>query len=101
MGVWEFVVVYLVVFVLLQFAVYRYLRRGDDGTPHALGHLPNAEPGGVDERSADGRRARGRSGDLPADGLDGDVRRCPRCGAANEGDQEFTFCRNCAGRLGS
>jgi len=123
MGIWEFVVAYLVIFVLLQFAVYRYLQQDDDGAAATLGSLPNAESGPFPERSVDHDRVPRQAGDrdedqrgagdrdadpgrqdaLDADsGVDVDesaTRQCPHCGVANAADGTFTFCRNCASPL--
>jgi hypothetical protein len=103
MAVWHIVVLYLAVFALLQFAVYRYLRGNDDGRATGLGTASNTESGGFDDRRADPAGPHeprdvheGRS--EPDDG--DDVRFCPECGARNEAGAEFTYCHNCVSPLG-
>lgn len=89
MGVWVWIILYVILFSLLQLLVYRYLRSDDDAslfqsTP------PNGEPGSVEDvRDFEERHRfeeRKRSND-PS------VVVCPRCGAENE--TGYTYCRNC------
>lgn len=106
MDAWELVVVYLAVFVLLQFLIYRYVRNDDDdGSPRRWGQVPNAEAG----PSRDSQVDREYPVDVAshAERLDEAVhadveggRRCPTCGARNEAEPAFEYCRHCGGRLG-
>ncbi|PSP78101.1 hypothetical protein BRC81_08625 [Halobacteriales archaeon QS_1_68_20] len=110
MNAWELVVAYLVVFVLLQFLIYRYVGSDDDGSPRRWGQVPNAEAGpptdpSVDRESPVDRDALDRT--TRADHLDeaahADVdggRRCPTCGVRNESEPVYEYCRHCGGRLG-
>lgn len=100
MGWWEWIVVYVLLFAVLQLLVYRYLRDDDEpsvarSTPprtdptlddRALDDLPGDDPA-REERFSDDRT---RHGDFDADA---DTRRCPQCGAEN--DPTYTFCRHC------
>jgi hypothetical protein len=98
MGAWTLVLVYLAAFVLLQLAVYRYLR-GRDGAEAGIAFAgpPNTDRGpGTDPERGD-RRHRGEARDRA--GRDGPFRRCPNCGETNDPDGPYTFCRNCATRL--
>ena len=109
MGVWEFVVVYLVAFVLLQLVIYRYLRgRSGETSRMAFAGPPNTDRGVGKDRDPEGHEHRrgtdpvDRGGTDPVDrpGSDGDpFQRCPNCGATNDPEGPFTFCRNCASRL--
>lgn len=108
MGVWEFVVVYLAAFVLVQLAIYRYLRgRGDEnGTRMTFAGPPNADRGPGDDHERrdlhDHERREHRTLKEPTDhprDEEEPVQRCPSCGATNEPDGPYTFCRNCASRL--
>lgn len=105
MAVWYIVVLYLFIFAVLQFVVYRYLRGRDEGAASTHGSSTRAEPGPFDERSGElpGRADDGDFEDAPNPSqFDNDtvVRRCPHCGTANVGEQVFTYCRNCAHQLG-
>lgn len=104
MGVWEFVIVYLGVFLALQFVVYRYFRRGDGDRPASLTRMPNAESGPIDEdnRVDRGSRRHAARSTFASDGRGrhaDSVRHCPSCGARNDPDGNFTFCWNCINPL--
>lgn len=121
MSVWVLVAAYLVIFVLLQVAVYRYVRGDDEGSTPAWGQLPNAEAGPRRDRPVDSERPGDRGSDVdrfeesPQDldrfdetdaeqyahaNVEGSTRRCPNCGARNASERVFVFCRRCAGPLG-
>jgi hypothetical protein len=89
MGVWGWIVLYLLLFVLLQLLIYRYLR-SDEDAPLFSSTAPNGDPAAIEEfTNLDDRthvEDRGRSDD-PS------VVVCPRCGTENE--TGFTYCRNC------
>lgn len=129
MAVWHLVVAYLIVFVILQLAVYRYLRNEDETRP-ARFRSPNADSGVVEDHHAEesGRsfttsdessnepdvtRETPVTNDLAT--TDGNAsntqssqtnqhatgnRFCPECGAQNESEPVFSYCRNCASPLG-
>jgi hypothetical protein len=97
MGVWAFVVLYLAAFVLLQFVIYRYLRdHREEESRMAVSRPPNADRRA--RRDGDGSERR-RVQETVERGGDEAFRRCPSCGATNEPDGPYTFCRNCATRL--
>lgn len=87
MGVWGWIVLYVLLFTLLQLFIYRYLRSDEDAalfrsTP------PNREPAVVE--------------DIPdfddrVESDDPSVVVCPRCGTENE--TGYTYCRNCVGAM--
>jgi len=85
--VWGWIVAYVLGFLLFQLLIYWYL--GDDGasfertTPDVSdrnhGPHPTNEPQDVD-------------------GIDvGETVRCKHCGAENEFDPAYTYCRECTG----
>ncbi|MFC4406671.1 DUF7577 domain-containing protein [Haloarchaeobius iranensis] len=87
-NVWDWTLGYLVVFAVLQFAVYAYYRRqvDDDPTPDPAG----GDPAGID-RTVANTSVRGSETT--------DSRRCPHCGASNEPDSRYRYCRNCTKSL--
>ncbi|PSQ46893.1 zinc ribbon domain-containing protein [Halobacteriales archaeon SW_6_65_15] len=83
MGVWGWIVLYVLLFALVQLLIYRYLR-SDEDAPLFSSTPPNRDPAAVEEiRNREDRR---RSDD-PS------VVVCPRCGTEN--GTGFTYCRNC------
>lgn len=88
-SVWDWTIGYLVVFAALQIAVYVYYRRQVDDGP-----VPDPTGGDPDtvERVASNRSVRN-------DDEGTDSRRCPHCGASNEPDTRYRYCRNCARSL--
>lgn len=108
MGVWEFVLVYLGAFLVVQLVLYRYLRnRSGERTGFTFAGPPNADHGPGEgpgqDRGEAGRRRELRDRQRPEERADADaddaVRRCPNCGATNDPSGSYTFCRNCASRL--
>ena len=88
MDVWGWIVLYVLLFALLQFLLYRYLRE-EDSSP--LQSAPASfDPTGLDDHVADGGEEPGLEG---AAGLDEDRRQCSHCGTVN--DTDYTYCRNC------
>lgn len=85
MGVWGWIVVYVLLFSLVQLLVYRYLR-SDEDAPLFRSTPPNADPAAVEELRDDRPRS-----DDPS------VVVCPRCGEENE--TGYTYCRNCVGPM--
>ncbi|WP_101294171.1 zinc ribbon domain-containing protein [Halegenticoccus soli] len=119
MDIWGWIVLYAVGLAVLQLLVYRYLWDRDE--PFAEHGRPTSERDGADREVRDERgrreRARGEGPDhfagtwwgtptpesrpsFGAGGAEAGERRCPHCGAENEPDATFVFCRNCAQRLG-
>ena len=83
MSVWGRIVLYVLLFSLLQLLIYRYLR-SDEDAPLFRSTPPNRETTGIEEvREFEERR---RSDD-PS------VVVCPRCGTENE--TGYTYCRDC------
>jgi hypothetical protein len=85
MDAWGWIVVYVVGFTLFQLLVFRYIRGGpspDNGSadPPITSEMPAIE--------------RDRRPDV-----DGDGRFCQHCGAKNETDTVYTYCRQCASPL--
>ena len=115
MSTWGVVLVYLLVFLVVQLAVYRYLRRrGDDEDGDGEGPSPSwmSPPGaglgptgehvyqvGSYDRSDGGERDAAEEDSRSRDRTGGAGRRCPNCGTRNEADEMYTFCRNCVSRL--
>lgn len=82
---WVVVLGYAFVLLLVQVAVYLYFSDGRGG-----GGRDRAVPAGA-----------GGEGSVPAEepSRERDYRRCPHCGAANESDAPFDYCRQCVGSL--
>lgn len=106
MEVWGWVVLYVLLFTLLQLLLYRYLRDEDRSLlQSAPGRL---DASGFDDLAGDrfdeytDDRFEGDDHDRSdgtESGLDerDDHRRCPHCGSPN--DRAYTFCRNCVNPL--
>ncbi|MFB6183942.1 MAG: hypothetical protein ABEI96_05250 [Haloarculaceae archaeon] len=88
MDVWDWLVVYVVGFVLFQLLVFRYVRGGSNPRDVAPGAALTADPPVTD---FEGGHDAGRRRD--------DGRYCSHCGARNEDDPTFTYCRECANPL--
>ncbi|MFC4450948.1 DUF7577 domain-containing protein [Halorussus aquaticus] len=83
MGVWGWIVLYVLLFSLVQLLIYRYLR-SDEDAPLFRSTPPNRETAPLEEvRELDDRHRN----DDPL------VVVCPRCGTEN--DTGYTYCRNC------
>ena len=109
METWVWLSAYLVGFVLLQVLLYRYFvrrstsRSGTATTESGTGTAGLSRTGAsVDvDHEQPGRAGvesppeTGLPGDLDAD----DAVRCEACGAYNERDAMFSYCRNCGDRL--
>jgi len=82
----------ILVFTLVQLLAYYYLTRGDSG--------PEVWPSSTDG-AGPRATAPGTHGESPFDeyGTDADLRRCSKCGAPNENEPIYTFCRNCGSEL--
>jgi formylmethanofuran dehydrogenase subunit E len=102
MQTWIWLGAYAVGFVLLQMYLYRYFIRGSDSGNTASGvprgafdanreqETPGA-PGYETDRTVD----RGPPEDIDVD----EAIRCEECGAYNERDQMFVYCRECGQKL--
>lgn len=92
---WAIASVILLV-TLVQLLAYYYLVRG--GGPSMLPSSTdgNASPGGPGPREA---VAAADDTDPPDLSDPEELRRCSNCGAPNENDSVFTFCRNCGEQL--
>lgn len=87
MSVWGWLVAYVVGFALLQLLLYRYF--SDDHT--AYDASPDAR-----ERSTEGHPAAGQDPLAPRPPTEpGDTLVCRHCGAPNERESSYTFCRRC------
>lgn len=88
MDVWGWVVLYVLLFALLQFLLYRYLR-DEEHTP--MQSAPASfDPTGLEDRIDD------VPDDAQLDG-DNDHSKCAHCGAVN--GTGYTYCRNCVNPL--
>jgi hypothetical protein len=99
MEAWAWLTVYLVGFALLQLVLYRYFRQGGSGGEPAgspknggvgvdAGRRPWIDSGA--EQVADRGTDAGQSGENL------DSVHCTHCGAPNERDGVYTYCRQCA-----
>lgn len=93
MNEWGWAIAAAVLFItLVQLVAYYYLMKGSSN-------------GQMWPSSTDGRGARPSPGVGSADAPfeeghnDDDVRRCTRCGAPNDPDPIYTYCRNCGAQL--
>jgi hypothetical protein len=85
MEIWAWLLAYVLGFGLLQLFLYRYFSRKqgalDGATPPGTEGARRAPPDHDGEDSGDG------------------ALRCQHCGAANENEASFTYCRECASPL--
>ncbi|WP_435359588.1 DUF7577 domain-containing protein [Haloarchaeobius sp. DFWS5] len=90
--VWNWAVGYLLVFAVLQLAVYLYyVRQNEEARSRPL-----LDGEGYPVGDGDGpTRARTTEGSSAHVG----TRPCPHCGAENEPDTTFRYCRECAASL--
>jgi hypothetical protein len=106
METWVWLGAYVVGFVLLQVYLYQYFirRRSSSesgGTTTSLGggtldtDSEQETSGGVRHSDVDHTPDLGPPQNLD----DGDAVRCDECGAYNENDQMFAYCRNCGETL--
>ncbi|MEF8784423.1 MAG: hypothetical protein V5A45_00710 [Haloarculaceae archaeon] len=85
MEAWAWLAAYLIGFALLQLVLYRYFQRGEsthDGE--------SREPG---YKRLEGSAA---ATDIDADRGPDDAVVCQQCGALNDRDGMFSYCRECA-----
>ncbi|QCJ45779.1 MULTISPECIES: DUF7577 domain-containing protein [Haloprofundus] len=108
-ALWGWILVYVLGLVVLQLLVYRYL--GGEGGAFAEADSAIARRGGSGDESAEREMAHDRTAaaslspamsaaTTEAFRKSATERICPHCGVENEADTTFTFCRNCAQRLG-
>jgi len=109
MDVWQWVLLYAACLGVVQLLLYYYLRRGRDRQSVTIsgagdrggtnGTVPNSS--GVREASGSREDAES-SGDVdPRSDADPNALVCPHCGARNEREPTFTYCRNCVSQLGA
>ena len=101
MAPWEWLIGYVVLFALLHVLLYyAYVRRnGSTGTTASASYH---EGDGAPLHSAprvDGYSQQGVEEPPPPPDIDGDPLTCRHCGAANERDPTFTYCRICVSPL--
>jgi formylmethanofuran dehydrogenase subunit E len=102
MQTWIWLGAYTVGFVLLQVYLYRYFIRGSDSGSTATS-VPRGAPETSREQETPG--ALGYETDEtvnrgPPESIDVDEAvRCDECGAYNERDQMFAYCRECGQKL--
>ncbi|MDG5777966.1 hypothetical protein VB773_05155 [Haloarculaceae archaeon H-GB2-1] len=84
---WGWIIVYVVGFTLFQLLVFRYISGG-----------PSPDNGSADSPLAAEMPALERDRHT-RDGHAEDGRYCQHCGAQNESDPMFTYCRECANPL--
>jgi hypothetical protein len=89
METWVWLAAYVVGFALLQVYLYFYFIRGQSAGTESSAEAPahSVPEGGV------------RSVEAPDGIADTDAISCSNCGAYNENDQMFTFCKQCGERL--
>ena len=84
MGVWGWVILYVLLFTVVQFLLYRYLQDEERTSFHST--PANFDAIGPDRRAIDAVEESDRS-------EQDDQRCCPHCGTGN--GQNYTYCRNC------
>jgi len=91
---WGWILAYLLGFVLFQAAIYWYLQ-GDgtsiEGPTPGYGERDAATHPAIDRPDRDGERPDRMVSD-------GSVR-CPHCGAVNERESTYAYCRECVRQL--
>jgi len=87
-GAWIWILVYVLAFAVFQLVLYRYLQ-GEEQPP-----IEQATPD-----YGDTERAPSRATVTPGEGESGEMVCCPRCGAYNERDSAYTYCKECVQRL--
>lgn len=98
MDVWVWILVYTLLFALVQLLLYRYLHDDEGGS---LSHSLFAEGTTPDEGDAYASSSEAAANDRAGDRRPPDapnLHQCPHCGIAN--DTTYTFCRNCVRHLG-
>ena len=96
METWAWLAAYLGGFALLQLVLYRYFWRGDsrgDG-PRRTGDHTGAGIDAAPETGTDTTRRDSDARSGPEAGIT-----CQHCGAVNEAESTFTYCRRCAQQL--
>lgn len=88
MGMWGWIVLYVLLFSVLQLLIYRYLR-GDEETSFLRSTPTGAETVSLEDPARDEQ----------SESSDSSVRVCHRCGAENEAG--YTYCRSCANPITS
>ena len=99
MEAWILIALYVVLLVVLQFLIYRYLRADGgaalggtgflDGSPREEAELYNGTTP---------PRERARAAEARSEGGEDGVMTCPHCGSTN--GRTYTYCWNCIGLIG-
>jgi len=82
MGILAWLIVYVVVFGLLQLALYRYVQRDDPSPETTPAPIKGAPPVAFETPTEAGNGIH-----------------CQECGADNQNDSIFVYCCECATRL--
>jgi len=99
MEAWAWLAAYLVGFALLQLALYRYFQRGESTEAEREPGYKRLEQSagrsdiGIEDRDGDADHA------AETTAVDDDAVVCQQCGAVNEREGMFSYCRECAGAL--
>jgi len=107
MDVWQWVLLYAAFLAVVQLLIYYYLRRGRDRQSVTVsGAGDRGRTNGTVPNSSGVREAPGSPDDVeaspdPDPRTDEDALVCPHCGARNEREPTFTYCRNCVSQLGA
>jgi hypothetical protein len=90
MEAWGWILVYLVGFTLFQLLLFRYFTNDADGASLGTGDVstPQSVEQGQPVRDDGERSDSDRDGDF-----------CQHCGAFNENEQKFRYCRECLSEL--
>jgi len=94
MDAWAWILVYLVGFTLFQLLLFRYFSDGRAFDGVSLGSGETAGVQSLDHAGTTGESP--QRGETEDD--DGGLR-CPHCGAHNEEETTYTYCRNCLTQL--
>lgn len=98
METWGWIIVYLVGFALFQLLLFRYFADDSSVNGASFGSSEASAPRTVDRAQPiqePGRQVAGeRDDDEDEDGV-----HCRQCGAFNDDEQTYTYCRECLAQL--
>lgn len=110
MDIWQWVLVYAALLALLQVLLYFYMRDGEDGQSIAFsgggehgqrnGTVPHQSPYHDLSGNVTDQESAPRDSDEHQSVPDENTLVCPHCGAHNDRDSVYTYCRNCVTQLG-
>jgi hypothetical protein len=95
MEAWAWILVYLVGFTLFQLLLFRYFSDGQAFDGVSVGSGETAGVQSLDRTRTTGEAPQRTEAEPDAD----DSVCCPHCGARNEDDTTYTYCRNCLTQL--